>query len=104
MAGGRGPPAWGDSSIAHVEDPHSPVPSSGWRDWPVGARVVVRRRLAADEAAGKLWTDIIGIVLAVDHTGIRLRTDAPRKPPEEIWVAADDVEAAKRIAPRRPQR
>jgi hypothetical protein len=31
----------------------------------VGARVVVRRRLAPDEAGGHLWTDVIGIVLAV---------------------------------------
>jgi hypothetical protein len=70
----------------------------------VGARVVVRRRLGPDEAGGKRWTDVIGVVLAVGDDGIRLRTDAPRRPPEEVWVAANDVEAAKRIPPRPPPR
>jgi hypothetical protein len=87
-----------------VDVPHVPAPQSDWRDWPAGARVVVRRRLAPDEAGGKRWTDVIGVVLDVDDAGIRLRTDAPRKPAEEVWVAAVDVEAAKRIPPRRPQR
>jgi hypothetical protein len=83
-----------------VEGSHAPATPSDWRDWPAGARVVVRRRLAPDEAGGQRWTDVIGIVLAVDDAGIRLRTDAPRRPPEDVWVSAEDVEAGKRIPPR----
>lgn len=87
-----------------MEDPHPPVPRSAWRDWPAGTRVVVRRRLGAGEAsgraAGKRWTDVIGVVLAADDAGVRLRTDAPRSEPHEVFVAASDVVAAKRIPPR----
>jgi hypothetical protein len=82
----------------------------GWRVWPEGARVVVRRRLSAEEAAatGKVWTDIIGVVIAVDDDGVRLRTDpgsahASSQAPTEVEVRADQIEAAKRIPPR-PQR
>ena len=68
----------------------------------MGARVVVRRRLAADEAqrTGKVWTDVIGVVLAVDDAWIRLRTDAPRGEPRDVFVPGGDVAAAKRILPR----
>jgi hypothetical protein len=83
-----------------VESPRAPASPSGWRDWPAGARVVVRRRLGPAESGGKLWTDVIGVVLEVDDGGIRLRTDSPRSAPQEVFVAADDVEAAKRIPPR----
>ncbi|GAB2456923.1 DUF6725 family protein [Xylanimonas ulmi] len=83
-----------------------------WRDLPAGARVVVRRRLDATEAAraraegrGAVWTDIIGVVLAVDDEGLSLRTDAPRDPsPREVSVAAGEIEAVKRIGPRPARR
>jgi beta-phosphoglucomutase-like phosphatase (HAD superfamily) len=63
----------------------------------------VRRRLTPEEAAeagGKLWTDVIGIVLASGDDGLRLRTDAPRAEPREVFVAAADVVAAKPLPPR----
>jgi hypothetical protein len=63
----------------------------------------VRRRLSADEseqAGGALWTDVIGVVLAAGDEGLRLRTDAPRADPGEVFVAAADVVAAKPIPPR----
>ncbi|GAA1712538.1 hypothetical protein GCM10009809_05850 [Isoptericola hypogeus] len=85
----------------------SPVPPSGWRDLPVGARVVVRRRLDPAEAArtGHVWTDVIGIVLAVDDAGLRLRPDAPRSAPApgeaaEVVVPGAAIEAMKRLGPR----
>jgi hypothetical protein len=85
----------------------STVPPSGWRDLPVGARVVVRRRLDAAEAArsGHVWTDVIGIVLAVDDTGLRLRPDPARRgaapvEPAEVVVPGGAIEAAKRLGPR----
>ena len=64
--------------------------------------MVVRRRLDADEArsTGKVWTDVIGIVLAVDDAGIQLRTDPPRGEQREVFVPAADVAAVKRIPPR----
>ncbi|QAY70323.1 hypothetical protein [Xylanimonas protaetiae] len=82
-----------------------------WRDLPVGARVVVRRRLSAAEAAeaavqgrGTVWTDVIAVVLEVDDDGLTLRTDAPRETtPRTVRVAAGEIETAKRIPPR-PQR
>ncbi len=43
---------------------------------------------------------MIGVIVGVDDAGIRLRTDAPRTPAREVFVAADDIEAAKRIPPR----
>ena len=37
-----------------------------WRTMPVGARVVVRRRLAEPEPGGPRLTDVLGIVVQVD--------------------------------------
>jgi hypothetical protein len=84
---------------------------ASWRDLPVGARVVVRRRLSAAEAdgaategRGTVWTDVIAVVLDVDDDGLTLRTDAPRETtPRELRVAGSTIETAKRIPPR-PQR
>ncbi|WP_425954745.1 hypothetical protein [Xylanimonas sp. McL0601] len=83
-----------------------------WRDLAAGARVVVRRRLDAAEAAaaqaegrGSVWTDVIGVVLSVDDAGLTLRTDAPRDPsPREIRVEGPTIEAAKQIPPRTVRR
>lgn len=79
-----------------------------WRNLPVGARVVVRRRLTPAESAeavaegrGGVWTDVIAVVLEVDDDGLRLRTDAPRElTPRELTVPADLIETAKQIPPR----
>ncbi|QAY62020.1 hypothetical protein ET495_00485 [Xylanimonas allomyrinae] len=82
-----------------------------WRDLPVGARVVVRRRLDPAESAqaraegrGSVWTDVIGIVRSVDDAGLTVHTDAPRDPsPREVHIPSASIETAKRI-PRRPTR
>lgn len=84
---------------------------TSWRTLPVGARVVVRRRLTPEEGEqaraqgrGAVWTDIIAAVLGVDDGGLRLRTDAPREAvAQEVWVPGDQVETAKQIPPR-PER
>ena len=85
-----------------------PVPAGGWRALRPGTRVVVRRRLAP---AGPLvsaggtaygWTDVIGFVVEVSDAGLRLRTDPVpgRGQPQEVDVAAAEIEAAKPIPPR----
>ncbi|MEN5075119.1 DUF6725 family protein [Isoptericola cucumis] len=95
-----------------VLPPSAPRPSA-WRDLPVGARVVVRRRLAPEEADGHVWTDVIGVVLDTGPHGLRLRRDPARGSgvpgeADEVVVPAEAIEAAKRIpprpAPRRPRR
>ncbi|MGC5167292.1 DUF6725 family protein [Luteimicrobium sp. DT211] len=77
-----------------------------WRDWSAGDRVVVRRRLAGEEASGHRWTDVIGVVLAVDDSGLTLRPDTPRDGQDAapVRVAADDVVSAKRVPPRPARR
>lgn len=107
-----------------------PVPDGGWRALRPGTRVVVRRRLAPSGpvvsdggadlgASGKLrsetrtsrgegggtahrWTDVIGFVVDVSDAGLRLRTDPVpgRGHPQEVDVAAADIEAAKPVPPR----
>jgi hypothetical protein len=70
--------------------------------------VVVRRRLApegpvvSDGGTAHRWTDLIGFVVDVSDAGLRLRTDpAPgRGEPQDVDVAAADIEAAKPVPPR----
>lgn len=92
--------------------PSTPRPST-WRDLPVGARVVVRRRLVPEEAAasGHVFTDVVGVVVAVDDAGLRLRRDPARGGPAagvEEDVPGPQVEAVRRLPPRpaarRPRR
>ncbi|WP_275005501.1 DUF6725 family protein [Promicromonospora iranensis] len=85
-----------------------PSPTGGWRTLRPGTRVVVRRRLAptgtavSDGGTAHRWTDLIGFVVEVSDAGLRLRTDPVpgRGEPEEVTVAAADIEAAKPIPPR----
>ncbi|WP_125774237.1 DUF6725 family protein [Antribacter gilvus] len=81
----------------------TPAAEPGWRSLPVGARAVVRRRLAA--GAGHVWTDLIGYVLEVSDAGLLLRTDPRpgRGSPEEVRVRAEEIETAKPV-PERPVR
>ncbi|WP_418277613.1 DUF6725 family protein [Isoptericola jiangsuensis] len=89
-----------------MRTPHAHPDPSTWRDIPVDARVVVRRRLDATEAAtsGRRWTDVIGVVVAIDDGGVRLRRDPARRSDPgagtEVRVAADDVVAVRRLPPR----
>lgn len=83
-----------------------------WRRLEPGARVVVRRRLDDAEAAaaraagrGAVWTDVIGVVLAVDDAGLLLRSDAAAAPESsEVRVVGATIEAVRRIPPRPPRR
>lgn len=85
-----------------------PAPGRDWRALSPGTRVVVRRRLppagpvVSDDGTAHRWTDLIGFVVAVSDTGLRLRTDpAPgRGAPQDVDVAAGDIEAAKPVPPR----
>jgi hypothetical protein len=76
----------------------------------VGTRVVVRRRLDDAEAAatGQRWTDVIGVVVAVEDDGVLLRRDPARRSDPatdtEVRVAATEIEAAKRLPPRPTRR
>lgn len=91
---------------------HAASAGQQWHTLPVGARVVVRRRLSAVESEqaraqgrGGVWTDIIAVVLAVDDGGLLLRTDAPReRVAREVLVPAGQIETAKRIPPRPARR
>ncbi|GGM26686.1 DUF6725 family protein [Promicromonospora citrea] len=86
----------------------TPPAPEGWRALRPGTRVVVRTRLApegpvvSDGGTAHRWTDVIGFVTEVSDTGLRLRTDpAPgRGEPEEVAVAAADIETAKPVPPR----
>ena len=54
-----------------------PAPSTpSWRSWSPGIRVVVRRALddVPADAPPPHYTDVVGDVLAVDDTGVLLRT------------------------------
>lgn len=85
--------------------------------WTPGMRVVVRRRLTAEEAAatGKTLTDVIGVVVSVTSAEVTLREDAgggpphrghgPRDPePALVVVPRAAVVAAKAVPPRPPRR
>ncbi len=60
-----------------------------WRTWPVGARVVVRRRLPEGG-----YTDVLGDLLAVDAEGVLVRTRRG-----DVHVPADAIALGKRVPP-----
>lgn len=66
-----------------------------WTDWPVGVRVVVRRRLPD----GK-YSDVLGELLSTDPTGVLLRT----RHGEEVRVEAAEIAIGKIVPPARPRR
>jgi len=66
-----------------------------WRSWLPGARVVVRRRRDDAPAPGEPpYTDVLGDVLAVDDTGLLVRTRRG-----DVRVPAADVVLAKTVPP-----
>jgi hypothetical protein len=89
-----------------------------WATWSPGTRVVVRRRLDEDEAAGsgKTLTDVIGVVVSVTPEAVTLREDAgggalphrghgPADPgPPLVVVPLGAVVAGKVVPPRPPRR
>ena len=60
-----------------------------WTTWPVGARVVVRRRLAE----GGL-SDVLGDLLETGPDGVRIRTRRG-----EVAVAATDIVLGRTVPP-----
>ena len=65
-----------------------------WRAWPVGARVVVRRRLS-----GGGYSDVLGEVLRCDDDGVRVAT---RTGP--VHVGAAEIAIGKLVPPPPPRR
>lgn len=72
---------------------HAPGPPP-WLSWPIGARVVVRRRLAEGG-----FSDVLGAVLTCDDDGVRIDT---RQGP--VHVPAADIAVGKLIPPAPPRR
>lgn len=60
-----------------------------WSTWPVGARVVVRRRLPEGG-----WSDVLGDLLAVDADGVVVRTRRG-----DVAVRGDDIALGKLVPP-----
>ena len=71
--------------------------SDPWTTWPVGARVVVRRRLAEGGSSA-----VLGELLERDAAGVRVRTRSG-----DVQVPAEDIAVGKIVppapAPRRPR-
>lgn len=66
----------------------------GWTAWPVGARVVVRRRLADGR-----YSDVLGELLTTDDDGVRVRTRRG-----DVSVPATEIAVGKVVPPARPGR
>ena len=65
-----------------------------WTAWPVGVRVVVRRRLPDGR-----YSDVLGELLATDDDGVRVLTRGG-----EVRVAAAEIAIGKVVPPARPRR
>ncbi|WP_149202263.1 hypothetical protein [Actinotalea subterranea] len=68
--------------------------SDPWTSWPVGARVVVRRRLADGR-----YSDVLGDLLATDAAGVRVRTRAG-----DVDVPGAEIAIGKLVPPAPPRR
>lgn len=79
-------------SIAQVNEESAPW--TAWQGWPVGVRVVVRRRLAE----GGL-SDVLGDLLATGPEGVHVRTRRG-----EVAVAAADIVIGRIVPPPPPPR
>lgn len=65
-----------------------------WTAWPVGVRVVVRRRLADGR-----YSDVLGELLATDDDGVRVLTRGG-----EVYVTAAEIAIGKIVPAARPRR
>ena len=65
-----------------------------WQDWPVGARVVVRRRLPEGG-----YSDVLGDLLATGPDGVRVETRHG-----QVTVVAADIAVGKLVPPAVPRR
>ncbi len=83
-----------------------PPPSTPpWRSWTPGIRVVVRRALddVPPDAPPPHYTDVVGDLLAVDDTGVLVRT----RRQGDVHVPAAAIALTKVVPPapeRRPRR
>lgn len=74
--------------------------SATWRELPVGGRVVVRRlRDDAPAPDEPPFTDVLGDLLAVDDSGVLIRTRHG-----EVRVPAADIVLSKPVPPAPPRR
>lgn len=64
-----------------------------WTTWPLGVRVVVRRRLPD----GK-YSDVLGELLETGPDGVRVRTRTG-----DVQVTADEIAIGKIVPPARPR-
>lgn len=63
----------------------------GWLEWPVGVRVVVRRRLPDGR-----YSDVLGDLLASDDDGVTVRTRRG-----DVRVSAEEIAIGKIVPPPR---
>ena len=71
-----------------------PAPNRPWLAWPVGARVIVRRRLPEGG-----YSDVLGDLETVDDDGVRVAT---RRGP--VYVPGAEIAVGKLIPPPPPRR
>lgn len=71
-------------------------PSMPWLAWPVGGRVMVRRRIT-DES--HRYSDLLGEVLDRDESGVTLRTRRG-----DVHVPAAEIAIGKPVPPPPPRR
>ena len=69
--------------------------SAPWSSWPVGARVVVRRRLPEGG-----WSDVLGELLVNDADGVVVRTRSAG----DVRVPGDQIGVGKLVPPPPPRR
>jgi hypothetical protein len=79
--------ALGAESVS--DDGPQPTARPAWRDWPVGARVVVRARL---EQGG--YSDALGILVESGADGVAVATRRGR-----VEVKAPDIAIGKLVSP-----
>lgn len=76
------------------DDPNPTPDERPWLAWPLGARVIVRRRLAEGG-----YSDVVGDVLTADDDGVQVET---RRGP--VHVPAAEIAIGKLIPPAQPRR
>ena len=67
---------------------------SDWSQWPVGVRVVVRRKLVEGG-----WSDVLGELVRRDETGVLIRSRWG-----DVEVRADEIAIGKIVPPAPPRR
>lgn len=83
-----------------MTSPRTNGPPVGWRTWPIGTRVVVRRRRDDSPPVGEpQLTDVLGELVVVDGRGLTIRTRHG-----DVRVPAADVVRAKQVPPPPPRR